>query len=235
MNKQKIYDDIDDFDEILPKQISEEDSISKLCIAIIDITNNRYKGSGVILTHSGIFVSVAHNFDKVDADYSAYYNQQLYEIEILYKEYERGKNDLVIGRLINFFPNNLSNEQCPVLTSCERLSVGTDVNISGYKSYELPDTEILERITHNGQNLVKQRICKQITIPDIPQEIVLKDYEGKVKVFMERIGAEKYCGFSGGPVYKDQNLYGLVISHFFLKSDYIKTHLKSLNFNNWNC
>ena len=230
MNKQVTYDDIDDYEDFSAKEISNEDFISRYCIAIFDVTNNRYRGCGVILTPQGIFVSVAHNFNKDDADYIAYFNQKPYEVEILHIEYEQGKTDLAIGRLIDFFSTDFNIEHYPVLTPCDDLSVGNEVNISGFKSYELPDSEVLERITLNdGQKLSKQRISKQIPVPDNSQEITLKEYEGKAKVYLERVGAEKYCGFSGGPVYIGQNLYGLVISHFFLKSDYIKLRLTDLN------
>ena len=230
MDNIKLYDDIDDPVEPFLRKISSEDSISKFCIAILDITKNKYKGSGVILTPSGLFVSVAHNFDRPDTNYIAYYNQKLYMIEFLCKEYEQGKTDLAIGRLINFIPTEVDRELYPLLISCEHLSVGEKVNISGFKSQELPEAEILERITlHDGLNLCKQRISKKVPVADISQEIVLKEYEGKAKVYMERVGAEKYCGFSGGPVYSNQNLYGLVISHFFIKSDYIKLKLLELD------
>lgn len=233
MDTQEIYDDIDDYAEFSEKEISSEDLISRHCIAIFDVTNNIYRGSGIILTPQGTFISVAHNFNEDDADYIAYYNQRSYEIEILHIEYEQGKTDLVVGRLKDFFSTDFNIEHYPVLTSCENLSIGNQVNISGFKSYELPDMEVIERITiPDGRILSKQRFSKQIPIPDIPQEIVLKEYEGKAKVYMKREGAEKYCGFSGGPVYIGQNLYGLVISHFLLKSDYIILRLKELNVHN---
>lgn len=230
MDKIPVFDDIDDFDIISPKEISDEDAISKFCIAILD-TNDKNIGSGVIITPQGIFVSVAHNFKMSDVaiDYGAFYNNQHYEIEILYKEYEFGKTDLVIGCLKNFIPTEVDIDQYPLLIPCEHLSVGDKVIISGFKSLELPDAEILENFTFKpGRNLSKQRISKQIPKPDVSQEIVLKGYEGNAQVYMEREGAEKYEGFSGGPVYDDQNLYGIVISHFFLKSSYIYCKLLEL-------
>lgn len=78
-----------------------------------------------------------------------------------------------------------------------------------------------------GLQLTKQRFNSCVLEPDAIQKNLLEELGDDFTFFLGSKGAEKYKGFSGGPVYSDGKIYGIVVSHYFLNADYIKSVLNS--------
>lgn len=221
MNTCEIYDDIDC--EYIEQEISKEDSVSEYCIAIFDATNQKPIGSGIIIDSNGHFITAAHNFKKEKCMIKAFFDGQVYEIETLYIEYERGARDLFIGKLVQFNSDKYQGCSFPKLDDIVQLKVDDELCVAGYKGVKLRGTDNLGVINPIGNlHLTKQRFNSNVTKPDAVQKMLQNDLECPITFFLEREGAEKYKGFSGGPVYSDGKILGIVISHYFLNADYIK-------------
>ncbi len=219
-----IFDDIDY--EYNQPEFSNEDSVSQFCIAIFDATNHRPIGTGVLINAQGFFISVAHNFNNEKCEIKAFFEGRVYNILQLYKEYELGKFDLFIGQLISFDSDEYSNCTFPILVNPVRLDVGTKLCIAGFK--EISGTENLDVVNPIVDlQLTKQRFNSCVLEPDAIQKNLLTELGENFTFFLRSEGAEKYRGFSGGPVYFDGKIYGIVVSHYFLNADYIKSVLTS--------
>lgn len=224
----QIYDDIDE-EDVTPS-IANEDSVSRFCIAIYNATKKEAIGSGVLINDKGLFISAAHNFNKEENDImKAYFDGKQYDINIIHKEYEQGICDLCIGTLVGFESDEYVDCTFPVFGGAFPLRVGSELTIAGYKKLKLRETENLG-VVNPIDNLcvTKQRFNSDVQAPDSVQKSLQKELGNRVVFFLKRDGVEKFKGFSGGPVYQDNTIYGIVVSHYFLKSDYIKSMLERI-------
>lgn len=231
MNNEIFIDDIDDYDDFSEECLAEDDTISKWSIAIFgkDSTPN---GSGVLINNNGIFISAAHIFKNDNNILKAWFDDQIYEIEIIYKEYESGKYDFLVGKLKDFQPIRFC--ELPILKDCVNLSIESSVFVSGFKRTRVITTELIKRINIDHQlELIKQRQESKIVDFHIAQKnipIVLRgDCLSWRKFTCHAKDDMKFSGFSGGPVYFKDKLYGVVLSNYFLKSDYIMKKLDNLH------
>lgn len=227
MNSEIFFDDIDEFEDIPEEINAAEDAISKLSIAIFGESSTP-NGSGVVINDNGIFISAGHIFKNEKDKFKAWLNDQIFEIEILYKEYDNEKSDFLIGKLKDF--QSIRFCELPIIKDCGNLLIGNTVYVTGYKRKRIITTDLLRRINIEKEfDLLKQRQESEVfgtnqTEKDIP--IILQwncltwrkfTYHGKEDM--------KFMGFSGAPVYNKDELYGIVLSNYFLKSDYIMTKL----------
>lgn len=231
MADSEIYDDIDEY--AYPKDIAE-DEVSKYCIAIYNAATNTFIGTGVLIADDGLFISAGHNFKNSIDDIKVFYNDKQYDIEKIYREYDEDFHDLAIGNLSNF--QDGTGFKYPVLTSCEDLKVGSEVSFAGFKSCSLYGSRIellgVACITSENE-IYKMRITKDLPEPDSVQKILLQKAENRIMMFLPSEKAERYKGFSGGPIYAGNKVYGIIISTYFLKSDYIKEQLGNTCKNNY--
>lgn len=230
MNNNTIsYDDID-YEPQYNKCMRQEDSISKLCIPIYNATETKPIGSGIIVTKNGIFLSVAHNFKNPNIQHKTKYNNKTYEIGLLYHEYGDGK-DLAIGQLVDFEDNSLTDKDEHINDSAKNLILGSELILTGYKSKLLYDAEFMDEIEINGDlTLIKQRICRRYVelTQKNPLFLAIQEWADTVIPFEYHTHGEHLKGFSGGPVHDGTTLYGIVVSHVFLKIDYIKKIFKNI-------
>lgn len=223
------YDDIDDIDDDgVFKEFAEEDSVSKFCIAIYNATKNEPIGSGILLNSDGLFISAGHNFKNPDIKIKAYFDGESYEIELSHIEYDRDSLlDFAVGKLQDFDSQKYGDAEFPILGNCSSINVGSRVNIAGYKSIIVRQADILEDMSmFEDCHLYKQRKEFTIVNPDTSQKILAEQLNGRGIFYMQRGEADTHKGYSGGPVYYGDRIYGIVISHYFLKSDYIKEILR---------
>lgn len=225
----QVYDDIDDYEEANCFPITAgEDTVSKFCIAIYDSTNNVAIGSGILLNSDGMFISAGHNFKKQNSKFKAYINGEIYDISLLYYEYDSEELlDFAVGKLLNFNTQDYINENFPTLRDCSNLGIGSKINVAGFKSFKVRHAEVLEEINPmDGIYLFKQRKEFSIVEPDKSQNIISEQLNGRGIFYMPTAKANYYKGFSGGPAYIDDKIYGIVLSHYFLTSEYIKETLE---------
>lgn len=214
-----IYD-IDDYleDETDNLNIKKEDSISDLCFSVFDSVSDAPIGTGFIVDNSGLFVSAGHNFKTEDI--KAFFRGREYDIELLKKEYiEREPVDFAVGRLLKFD----TDIQEPVFATDESLKTGTNIKLCGLKQAIVAQSEVLEEITlKSGIKIYKQRIDR--IIPEIkrnnPLFVIIEDSNGFAVPFETIEQALNIHGFSGGPVYIGNKIYGIITSHCYIKTDY---------------
>lgn len=228
MEELDYFDDIDDCFYI--ECNAEDDSVSRLCTAIYDATNNLPIGTGVLISSDGLFISAGHNFKNDDIKVEAYYAGRNYDVDVLYKEYDRTKLlDFAVGKLQAFNSQYCLETTMPILYDCSDLNVGSQIKIAGYKSTVVQNSDIIEEINPiEGVVVLKQRKEFSIISPDCSQRFISEILDGRGIFYMKCGDADAYKGFSGGPVYFDNKIYGIVISHYFLKSDYIRDMLRSI-------
>lgn len=215
-----IYD-IDDFleDESDNLNIKEGDNISNLCFSVFDSESGAPIGTGFIVDNYGLFVSAGHNF-KTEDNIKAYFQGKEYDIKLLEKEYvEREPIEFAIGRLLNF---DLEIQE-PTFATEENLNIGFEIKLCGLKKDIVHQSEILEKISlPSGILIYKQRVGR--IIPEIrrnnPLSIVIEDSKGFAVPFETIEKALNIHGFSGGPAYVGNKIYGIITSHYFIKTDY---------------
>lgn len=227
MEETDVYDDIDY--DIENYQDPKEDCISTLCLAIYYETNSKtnFVGTGIIMSKDGIFISAAHNFKDKKKEYKILYQGQSYEFEILYEEYIKGKQDLAICIITKFDSYLLDGISLPKFGECKNLEIGSPVDVVGYKSIRCYACELLsEDRNTTGKSFYKHRVHKQIINACNGQDRVEQDFNNEIMFYLDLRQTKYFGGFSGGPVYKDNLLYGIVLSNYFLKIDYILDKIK---------
>lgn len=222
MNDYNIDDTLDEEWDDIP--LREEDSISTLCFSIFDSKNGLPIGTGFIVDKTGLFVSAGHNF-KTD-NVKALFRGRVYDIKLLEKEYiEREPIEFAIGRLIGF---NVDITE-PLFVINDNCNVGTKINLCGCKQDVVNNSEILKKITLPGDiDIYKQRVER--IIPEIrcndPLFVIVKDSNGMAVPFEHHNQFRYLSGFSGGPAYIGNKIYGIITSHCYIKTDYWLPYLR---------
>jgi len=212
-------DDIDDFldEEVEEITLREEDSISELCFSIFDSDCNTPIGTGFVVDKTGWFISAGHNFKT--SNVKAKFRSNVYDIELLEKVYEPLEPvEYAIGKLIDF---NIDVPE-PSFATGESCDIGMKINLCGCKKDLVNQSEVLDIITlPSGINVHKQRITKEI--PEIkwndPLSAIVKDSNGIAVPFELHNQLCHLRGFSGGPAYIGNKIYGIITSHCYIKVD----------------
>ena len=213
---------------------SMETMVPNICFPIIsigfsksDIPDVNPVGSAFLIDSMGTFVTVGHNFNRTSvAKFGAPNFTDFREIELFHIEYDRDLGiDLAIGKLCGY----KSNAHMPKLCSAKNLEIGTKLWLCGYKSFLVDGAdEISVHKYGNGLTLHKQCIQKEvIEIPKNDFALIqrMKECNGSALPFESNSEGDKLKGYSGGPVYIGPNIYGVIVSHYFITSDYIVTRL----------
>lgn len=217
------YDDIDD--EV---SFSKEDEIiAQQCLAIYksEIDNDVYVGTGIIVSKDGMFVSVGHNF-KDKCSYKAFFRNRSYNIQDIHNEYSiEHCLDLFIGKLLDF---NHTDIPLFVFSPTDNLQIGTNLRVCGYKSTLIGDEPIHQDII--TPHLKVNQYCIDTHILS-RNEWINRNYnrysqrqDCTIIKYID-INTDKYSGLSGGPVYSDKGIHGILIADLFLPSEYIIKHL----------
>lgn len=214
-------DNFDDFieDDLFELSLSGEDTISCLCFSIFEEPAEPV-GTGFIVDKTGLFVSAGHNFKYDGRCLKAMFRGEVYELDLLYKEYTcREPIEFAIGRLRNF----KETIQEPIIANNEAAAPGSKISLCGCKEHIVPQSEILETIElPSTRKVFKQRVDR--VIPEIgvshPLRIIVEESKGVAIPFEEIDPPQKLNGFSGGPVYIENKILGIITSHCFIKSDY---------------
>lgn len=223
-------DDLDYINnEIIQK--GEEDLFSFLTFPIFNATENKPIGTGFFISQDGIFVTAAHNFKSPSSDHRVYLHSSFYSIELLYMEYDPSQNkDLVFGKLIGY----LSLHNIPIykidFENEFNFKDGDSFSITGFKSKVLNDSEYVKEISIN-KDLTEYQMRIKSTLFDYSYNSLIKEEieisGNSIYPFTQQLHTDFLKGFSGGPVYKDHKIYGMVISKFFVRMDYILKKLKN--------
>ena len=217
INMELFYDDIDDDNEAVDFSPLDR-AIANQCIAIYDVVTNVYIGSGILISNQGLFISAAHNFNDVGHACGAFFNGKLYKIKTLFIEYDQDSvKDLFIGELVNYDQYDFA---IVPLANSERIAEEKELKVCGYKSKNIIANPINKNIKIS-ENLYVNQYCPSvhIVIPDIRQKI------SKMVLNGVDIDVNKYKGLSGGPIYGENGIYGILKGNLYLTTEYIKSHL----------
>lgn len=225
-----MENELDDIDEYIPN--NQDDDVSEFCIAIYDKSTQKAIGSGVLLNSDGLFISAAHIFLDKEHDFRAYFDKKEYKIKFLCEEYIKGQKDLSIGILKDFEKDKYTSKSFPSLALSSGLGLKTKICVTGFKSVNLIETDLLDTIKPlNNLLIYKQRFSKEIIEPDSTHKSRLEGFAGHVTAFLHSSNDKyaRYKGFSGGAVYINDTIYGIVLSFYFLNSSYIIDIIKKCN------
>lgn len=222
------FDDLDEFEEIT--QFTELDSrIANQCIAIY--SEDVYIGTGVLLNDSGVFISVGHNFKQNYEHYHGFYDNTSFEISLIYNEYDEDScDDFCVGKLAGF--NTTRGNLLPL--SVKNLDPNSILSVCGFKSKKLRITPIKLDIKVSDSILVDQYITK---VQFLSKEEWIKrpgrKYTPRAKddrFPLINIDANLFHGLSGGPIYTQEGIHGVLIGEMFVPSEYIKSVLEKLDY-----
>lgn len=212
-----FYDDIDDDNEAVDFSPLDR-AVANQCIAIYDVVTNVYIGSGILISNQGLFISAAHNFNDVGHACGAFFNSKLYKIKTLFIEYDQDSiKDLFIGELVNYDQYDFA---IVPLANSERIAEEKELKVCGYKSKDITAPPINKGIKISDKLYVNQ-YCPTVHIvaPEIRQKISKSVLNGV------DIDVRKYKGLSGGPIYGEYGIYGILKGNLYLTSEYIKNHI----------
>lgn len=203
-----------------------DQTVSDQCIAIFDAISDTYIGTGTLIDNLGMFISVAHNFNNVGYAYKAYYNNKVYEIRTLVMEYDPERcKDMFIGELIDFTEYDIK-----LLPLAEQpVDYDSEIMICGFKSRRIAQNPFKECIEITDKLEIQQYITKARVID---KEQWLKLLNGKISPrenddvcqYID-INTSMYKGLSGGPLYSNNGIHGILIGDVYLPVEYIKRHI----------
>lgn len=231
------FDDFDE-DEILDDNVkltfSEHDErIATQCIAIygrIEIEEGQLKGyrdnhigTGFLIDNQGLFVSVGHNFKKVNEAHYAFYNGKTYDINLLRMEYVNDSNtdklkDLFIGELVNFKEYDIKSLR---LFPFQNLPDYKDLRVCGFKGNPLRYPKLKKDIQVT-ENLCIDQYCVEVSL----QSSAPTSTENHSIFRKIDIDTNRFKGLSGGPVYCNDKIIGILKGNVFLTSEYLISTLE---------
>lgn len=225
---------IDDLD-IDDDYIDAASEIENNCLAIYSPENTSF-GTGFIIDDNGTFLFAGHVFKDASVEHCAYYKDVKYDYEEIFLEYmsteEYSKEskycrDLFIGRLIDFHEKVDSSFQ---LADSSPLKIEDPLFVWGYsKSNSFSGTSQ----TIDNTTLYLNKICAVLCSPN---EIIQKDKYRNMdpRLSMKNIktielnNIDRFHGLSGGPVFREKEIFGVFIADLFITSEYIMNVLKNL-------
>ena len=224
-------DDLDIDDEYI--NISSE--IENKCLVIYSHENNSL-GTGFIIDNNGTFLSAGHVFKDASVGHYAYYKNVKYDYEEIFLEYmsielyskeSKYCRDLFIGKLLDFHEKVDNSFH---LADSSSLKIEDPLFVMGYsKSNSFSETS--QTIDNTTLNLNKIR-----TVLCLHNDIIQKDKHRNMdlRLSMKNIktiklnNIERFHGLSGGPVFREKEIFGVFIADLFITSEYIMNVLKNL-------
>ena len=224
---------IDDLD-IDDDYIDASSEIENNCLAIYSPENTSF-GTGFIIDSNGTFLSAGHVFKNASVGHYAYYKNTKYDYEEIFLEYMSTEvyskeshycRDLFIGRLLDF------HEKVDIsfhLTDSSSLKIEGPLFVMGYSKH---NNVIGTSQTIDNTTLYLNKIH---TVLCLPNDIIQKDrYRNMdLRLGMKNIktielnNIERFHGLSGGPVFREKEIFGVFLADLFITSEYIMDILEN--------
>lgn len=201
--------------------VPEQEAISTICIQIFNASTNSYVGTGFIVNSEGYFLSAGHNFKYCIESYRACFNTHEYSIEEIHKEhyYSEENQDLFIGRLSGFSESVSGDFH---LKETIGLNVGDPLNIYGFNSHNYGGDTPLEV---RNKTLYHHMLRLHLETPDCKKNLAREQQDTRLRneeiKVLSSFCTREYAGVSGGPVYSENNIYGVCLADLFLPTEYI--------------
>lgn len=222
-------DDLDIDDEYI-KVLSE---IGNNCLAIYSHEGNSL-GTGFIIGSDGTFLSAGHVFKTVSVGKYAYYKNTKYNYEGIFLEYlprdvysERSQycRDLFIGKLLDFHEEIDASFR---LMDSSSLKIKDSLFVMGYSRF---NSFSGASQTIDNRTLYLNKIRVVLCAPyDITQKDRHRDMDRRIGMknvkTIQLDNLERYHGLSGGPVFRNKEIFGVFIADLFITSEYIMDILK---------
>lgn len=224
-------DDLDIDDDFIDASSEEESN----CLAIYSPENTSF-GTGFIIDDNGTFLSAGHVFKDASVEHCAYYKNTKYNYETIFLEYISAEvyskesqycRDLFIGKLLDF---RQKIDSSFLLTDSSPLKIEDPLFVRGYsKSNSCLETSQTIDNTTLYLNKIHTVLCLQ-------NDIIQKDRHRNMdlRLSMKNIktiklnNIERFHGLSGGPVFREKEIFGVFIADLFITSEYIMDVLKNL-------
>lgn len=229
------YDFIDDHFAEPPKGVFDNiKNIFPIIGCIFNDNDDFSLGTGFFINENGYFITAAHVLKNKELFYKALISDVKYDFEVIYFEYTETSNqspliclDFAICKIIDFQLNiaiNFYLNSEPLVNQVVKFSGYMRINqphkvaeieVFSEKSvylYKLTSNDMkydkpYREKTTNGEQLIDNRlICKNT------RSFKIKEYHG----------------MSGGPVYTDNCVLGMLISDSYILSEYIVEKLSEL-------
>lgn len=193
-------------------------------------TNTVSLGTGFFINNEGYFVTAGHVLKKIEQIYKAVIDDNEYDFELIFIEYmiKESQNppickDLAICKL----KNKIKKEISYVLDS--NFSSGKILTLDGFSKQNYPGRATI------GAQRTNQHFYRWVaTAQDIkkqdPGEIKNTDIDKRpyCKNTRSLVVKRELNGLSGGPVYDNTSIYGMLISNEYILSEYIIEKLDQL-------
>ena len=227
-----VEDDLGIDDECPNEFLSD---IGNNCLAIYS-PENKSQGTGFIINNDGIFLSAGHVFKNTSVEHYAYYGNARYDYKIIDVEYTQNEDypteesccrDLFVGKLLDFHGRIDTSFH---LTESSSLNIGSPLYAMGYS----------QRICHQRKEQTVDNttlyLCRIPVILCSPDRIIRenKGYEIDVRLGMKNVrtiwfdNMDRFHGLSGGPVFRDKEIYGVFLGDLFVTSEYIMEKLRKI-------
>ena len=191
-------------------------------------------GTGFLINEDGYFISAGHVFKNETRNYFAFVNSENYPIEIIYREYLEGSDqvvpiylDLVIGRI-----RDVKIEEDKCLSFSTDIKVKDELTLFGYSPRDLISSgSAILPVENYGESLPKFKslsvICDRLSIWR-KRDTGIIWFTNCLTIFMHNILA---FGMSGGPIVDSgNNVFGMLITRdSCLSSMYIISILEKNN------
>ena len=224
-------DDLDIDDEYINVSSEMEDN----CLAIYSHENDSL-GTGFIIDSDGTFLSAGHVFKDTSVENYAYYKNTKYKYDTIFLEYmpidEYSKEneycrDLFIGRLLDFHEKVDNSFH---LADSSSLKIKDSLFVIGYSKHS---NVIGTSQTIDNTTLYLNKIHTALCSPsDIIQENKYRNMDLRLSMknirTIELNNIERFHGLSGGPVFRNKEIFGVFLADLFITSEYIMDILKNL-------
>lgn len=220
-----------DFDDEEPPNTD----ILKNCFPIYHLPTNKDdkfdSGTGFLINDDGMFLSAGHVFkegNEIDA-YNALFDGNEYQIKCIYREYnDEIAKDLFIGGLVNF------NKKLPFCTTLGNSDLIVDGDYLAFAGYNIRK-DILGKdamsdyiMQHSEHTFYGHALTAKLVPPENIERYKCSIDKRLMSPIMKVLSkVPKEChGLSGGPVYSDSIIYGVLLADVFVTSNYISGRLE---------
>ncbi len=230
------------FDEILDNKYQEPptgvfDNIENI-FPIIGFECNREddfsSGTGFFINEKGYFITAAHVLKNKKQIYKVLIEDVKYDFEVIFIEYiDSNKQtppicrDLAICKILNYHFNITLN-----YSFNSNFLVDKSVFFSGYRRINQPCKVDEIEVFHK-----KFVYLYKLTSNDLKSDSPIRAKTNNGEEFLDNrlickntrsLNIKEYHGMSGGPVYSEKSVFGMLISDSYILSDYIVEKLNEL-------
>ena len=208
---QTIFEDLD--------TTEPNDSVKSACFLIINNGNpESSNGTGFIINSSGYFLTACHNIHEDVESCTAYYDNGEYLIRMIYKEYDQEGKDFFLGQLKDF--DNAPNITFDLLRT-DSLTIGDSLHTYGFNQHHYYGESPIIRV--NDISYYSHKL--NLTLVTLEEKSAFRRLDPRIGneniKLLNDFSTTKYYGLSGGPVYFENTVCGVLIADMFVPSYYI--------------